>query len=71
MKKCEAALIAKLKQDATANAMTLYGEAVNRIARVAKMRAGTLGLDPALLRRLPDELDALRHALATLPARSA
>jgi len=71
VKKCEADLIARLKEDAAANALTLYGEAVNRIAQVAKMRAGTLGLDPAVLRRLPEELRELAGRTETLPARIA
>jgi hypothetical protein len=71
VKKCEADLIAKLKQDAEANALTLYGEAVNRIAQAAKLRAGTLGLDPAVLRRLPEELRALAGTTEPLPARIA
>ncbi|HEY1544213.1 MAG TPA: GTPase domain-containing protein [Xanthobacteraceae bacterium] len=71
VKKCEADLVAKLKQDAMTNALTLYGEAVDRIAQVAKLRAGTLGLDPAVLRRLPEELGAFARATETLPARIA
>ena len=71
VKKCEADLIAKLKEEAAANALTLYGEAVNRIAQVAKMRAGTLGLDPAVLRRLPEELRELARRTEDLPARIA
>jgi hypothetical protein len=71
VKKCEADLITKLKQEAAANALILYGEAVNRIAEVAKMRAGTLGLDPAVLRRLPEELRKLASSTEALPARIA
>jgi hypothetical protein len=71
VKKCEADLIAKLKKDAMTNALVLYGEAVNRVAQVAKVRAGTLGLDADVLRRLPDELRELAPADTAVSVRIA
>src|SRR5262249_55990331 len=67
VKKCEADLIGKLKQDAATNARVLYGEAVDRVAQVARLRAGTLGVDPDVLRRLPEEL---RELASGEPARA-
>jgi hypothetical protein len=71
VKKCEMDLIAKLKQDAMMNALRLYGDAVNHVAELAKARAGTLGVDPDVLRRLPEELRQLAGEFETLPARIA
>ena len=71
VKKCEMDLIAKLKQDAMMNALRLYGDAVNRVAELAKAQAGTLGVDPDVLRRLPEELRRLGREVASLPARIA
>jgi hypothetical protein len=71
VKKIEVDLIARLKQEAMTNANALYGAAVNHITQVAKARAGTLGVAPEVLLRLPGELEVLREEFATRPARIA
>jgi hypothetical protein len=71
VKKCESDLIAKLREDARENATRLYGDAVGRIAQAAKAKAGTLGVDPVVLKRLPEVLKRLRREVATVPARIA
>jgi hypothetical protein len=71
VKKCETDLVAKLEQDARTNAAALYGDVVQRVAAAAKAKAGTLGVDPAVLTRLPDELERLARELRKLPPRAA
>jgi hypothetical protein len=71
VKKIEVDLVAKLKQEAMTNANALYGAAVNHITQVAKAQAGTLGVDPEVLVRLPGELDELRQEFETQAARIA
>jgi GTPase SAR1 family protein len=68
---CKMNLIAKLRNDAARNAIDLYREPVRRIAQVAKTKAGTLGVDEELLRRLPEELRRLEGELDALPRRTA
>jgi hypothetical protein len=53
------------------NANALYGAAVNHITQVAKAQAGTLGVDPEVLFRLPGELEELRQEFETQAARTA
>ncbi|HLH89370.1 MAG TPA: GTPase domain-containing protein [Xanthobacteraceae bacterium] len=71
VKKIEVDLVAKLRQEAMTNANALYGEAVNHITQVAKARAGTLGVDPDVLRGLPRKIDELRREFDTPSARIA
>jgi 50S ribosome-binding GTPase len=71
VKKCKADLIDKLRQDARTNAATLYGDAVGRIADVAKAKAGTLGVDPVVIKRLPEYLKRVKRDVALPPARIA
>lgn len=71
VKKCKADLIDKLRQDARTNAATLYGDAVGRIADLAKERAGTLGVDPVVMKQLPEYLKRVKRDIALPPARIA
>ena len=56
-------LVAQLKADAATIAAKLYREPLQRIAQLARSRAGTLGVDRRLLDRLPAALRQLQLEL--------
>jgi hypothetical protein len=59
-------LVAKLKGDAATIAAKLYREPLQRVASLAKSKAGTLGVDQQILDRVPEALKQLQLELEQL-----